>query len=503
MSTINDHYPRSFQKLFSFFTVVEKLFVFSVKRKLRCTLQLLQSLYVSFDTSESHVEYTNDEFLREFRLLSALCPLGIQLSQSNEERAHIPGLSYTGLQMSLNDIELSFPLFSGASPSQSTKRIKMLHAAFNEYLSDRYTKDADSKVRNHYTFTKVKKDGWPPGFDSESIPLPTLPALQIEFHSLAPSSSQSGPATTSEQNPDDNINLQDSAAALEEYQDDSDGEMRTDACHAPSPLQDCSTGSSEPVSLSSIGGAHTVLERLKGLEGFYRDQIVHTETMPGRVATFEDLRTHTINEDLLRVVRERIGVKKFYTHQAKAINYILEGKHVVVSTATSSGKSVIYNLPIMSKILEDNRVTALYLFPTKVKLPTDIDAYLDTVSLLLSHSLSISFSCLPTFRRTLNFVILFGSLSSFGLQALAQDQLRVLQAIICNNDSNTGELVLPVWAMACDGDTGFCDRRDARQSANIILTNPDMLHCTFLPNVSIILMLFIHLPPFADIFVLL
>lgn len=38
--------------------------------------------------------------------------------------------------------------------------------------------------------------------------------------------------------------------------------------------------------------------------------------------------------------------------------------------------------------------------------------------------------------------------------------------------------------MACDGDTGRYDRIDARDQANIILTNPDMLHCTFLPNVS-------------------
>lgn len=61
----------------------------------------------------------------------------------------------------------------------------------------------------------------------------------------------------------------------------------------------------------------------------------------------------------------------------------------------------------------------------------------------------------------------------------------MLQAIICGTDNNQGEGHLPVWAMACDGDTGFGQRREARQSANIILTNPDMLHITFLPNVSL------------------
>ena len=77
------------------------------------------------------------------------------------------------------------------------------------------------------------------------------------------------------------------------------------------------------------------------------------------------------------------------------------------------------------------------------------------------------------------------------LQALAQDQLRVLKAIICaegkgegQGDKSNSRETLPVWAMACDGDTGFSDRMDARDHANIILTNPDMMHCTFLPNVS-------------------
>jgi DEAD/DEAH box helicase domain-containing protein len=133
-------------------------------------------------------------------------------------------------------------------------------------------------------------------------------------------------------------------------------------------------------------------------------------------------------------------VKQFYSHQAEAINHILEGKHLVISTSTASGKSVIYNLPILNTILDNNKATALYLFPTK---------------------------------------------------ALAQDQLRVLATLICNHrdanhsrksDKSTDNTHLPVVAVACDGDTGHYDRIDAKEGANIILTNPDMLHCTFLPN---------------------
>ena len=75
------------------------------------------------------------------------------------------------------------------------------------------------------------------------------------------------------------------------------------------------------------------------------------------------------------------------------------------------------------------------------------------------------------------------------MQALAQDQLRVLTTIICGQGysgargSKSDEL-LPVRAMTCDGDTGHYDRMDVKEHANIILTNPDTLHCTFLPHVS-------------------
>lgn len=41
------------------------------------------------------------------------------------------------------------------------------------------------------------------------------------------------------------------------------------------------------------------------------------------------------------------------------------GKHVVVCTATASGKSLCYNLPIMEALAQDRKATALYMFPTK------------------------------------------------------------------------------------------------------------------------------------------
>ena len=75
MALVLDQCPSIFNKILVFYSIVEKIYVFTVKRKLRCTLSTIQSLYITFDTDN------NDNFLEQFRVLNFLCPLGIQLSQ--------------------------------------------------------------------------------------------------------------------------------------------------------------------------------------------------------------------------------------------------------------------------------------------------------------------------------------------------------------------------------------------------------------------------------------
>ena len=89
----------------------------------------------------------------------------------------------------------------------------------------------------------------------------------------------------------------------------------------------------------------------------------------------------------------------------------------MLATGTASGKSLAYQLPGLTALLEDDRARVLYLSPTK---------------------------------------------------ALAGDQLRALQS-----------LVLPgLRAATFDGDTPFEERDWVRAHANWVLTNPDMLHRT-------------------------
>ncbi|MGQ9627627.1 MAG: DEAD/DEAH box helicase [Anaerolineae bacterium] len=151
----------------------------------------------------------------------------------------------------------------------------------------------------------------------------------------------------------------------------------------------------------------------------YRGQIQHVEHIPARPARYGklDRPMHPFLEEALR----RVGIGRLYTHQAQAINAVRAGKHVAVTTGTSSGKTLCYNLPVLETTLEDWRSRAFYLFPTK---------------------------------------------------ALAQDQLRAL-----------GELAGGrIRFGAYDGDTPQAARSRLRREAAIILTNPDMLHLGILPN---------------------
>lgn len=164
----------------------------------------------------------------------------------------------------------------------------------------------------------------------------------------------------------------------------------------------------------------TVLETLRQNRDFV-SQAVAWERLPARPA-----RTASLSHDLLPSLQEALkarGVPQFYTHQAAAIDAVLDGSNVIVSTATASGKTLCYNVPVLQTLLREPGAQALYLFPTK---------------------------------------------------ALAHDQLAEISDLIAAGR-------LPISANSYDGDTPRGRRRQVRQAGGIILTNPDMLHSGILP----------------------
>jgi DEAD/DEAH box helicase domain-containing protein len=142
-------------------------------------------------------------------------------------------------------------------------------------------------------------------------------------------------------------------------------------------------------------------------------------TRPGRYAPAPS----GLEPQLMDALRQR-GLEQLYVHQTHAIAATLRGEDVAVVTAAASGKTLCYNVPVLNAMLRDRGARALYLFPTK---------------------------------------------------ALAQDQLAAWQQL-------SAGLLPPTMASTYDGDTPPSERPRIRQTANVLITNPDMLHIGILPH---------------------
>jgi len=161
----------------------------------------------------------------------------------------------------------------------------------------------------------------------------------------------------------------------------------------------------------------TLLDRLVRDPG-RRDRVTHVEQVPPREEQTADWPPWV--PELVRDRLQLAGVTRPWTHQASAAELAWAGRSVVVATGTASGKSLAYQLPVLSAAVCTD-ATALYLSPTK---------------------------------------------------ALAADQLRALRALTLTQ----------VRAATYDGDTPPPERDWVRAHANVVLTNPDMLHHALLPG---------------------
>lgn len=144
--------------------------------------------------------------------------------------------------------------------------------------------------------------------------------------------------------------------------------------------------------------------------------------VPARAAEFVPMPAD-LEPRLVQVLEGR-GIRQLYSHQAEAFRLASESKNLVVVTPTASGKTLCYNLPILDTLVRNPDARALYLFPTK---------------------------------------------------ALSQDQLTELNRF-------SDELGDHVRTFTYDGDTPQDARKSIRARANLVITNPDMLHAGILPH---------------------
>ncbi|MGQ9549688.1 MAG: DEAD/DEAH box helicase [Roseiflexus sp.] len=167
-----------------------------------------------------------------------------------------------------------------------------------------------------------------------------------------------------------------------------------------------------------------LLRRARG----YAGQIVHIEHLPARAARFAEPAA-PLPRPLATALAAR-GITRLYTHQAAALDAARAGRHIGIVTATASGKTLCYQLPTIEAAITDLAACALFLFPTK---------------------------------------------------ALAADQLRALNGLLAALKVAGGPALT---AATLDGDTPRPERDRVRAGAHIILSNPDLLHRTLLPNHS-------------------
>jgi DEAD/DEAH box helicase domain-containing protein len=141
------------------------------------------------------------------------------------------------------------------------------------------------------------------------------------------------------------------------------------------------------------------------------------------VETLPAAESHTapLPKNLHPGLRDALPFPTLYVHQREAFDVAARGEHLILATGTASGKSLGFNLPVLDRIAREPKSRALYLYPTK---------------------------------------------------ALAQDQARALAELHAPN----------VRAAIYDGDTPGERRWQIRKWANVILTNPDMLHVGVLPH---------------------
>ncbi len=127
-----------------------------------------------------------------------------------------------------------------------------------------------------------------------------------------------------------------------------------------------------------------------------------------------------------RVLRglRKSGIEHMYRHQAEAWEVTRAGGHVVLATPTASGKSLCFRLPVLEDVARDPSTRALFIFPTK---------------------------------------------------ALGQDQVAALLALSEGAD-------IPLKVHTFDGDTPSEVRTTVRREAQVVVTNPDMLHQGILPH---------------------
>ncbi|KAG7092162.1 hypothetical protein E1B28_008531 [Marasmius oreades] len=164
-----------------------------------------------------------------------------------------------------------------------------------------------------------------------------------------------------------------------------------------------------------------IVEEIKN-QVWFKNQIIEQRTVEPKQG---NLREIELSDNIRQALESSRGISSLYSHQVSSIEALSRGRHVIVSTSTASGKTVIYQAPLLQFLEDDPSSTAIFVYPTK---------------------------------------------------ALAQDQKASLENLLsaCPGLEH-------IQVATYDGDTPTENRRKIRETASVIFTNFDMIHAAILP----------------------
>lgn len=169
-----------------------------------------------------------------------------------------------------------------------------------------------------------------------------------------------------------------------------------------------------------IATTAATLHSIEGLRVLYDPPI-----QPGCPGVFQPNTNSSLAAPVRRLVAQHFR-EGLFSHQHQAIESVISGSNTVLATRTSSGKSLIYSLPALHQLCQDPRATSLFLFPQK---------------------------------------------------ALANDQLIKLQHMTRDIPEIAQQCAQkPDFVARYDGSVSKERRPVVRDHAQILLSNPDMLH---------------------------
>ncbi|MDH3745694.1 MAG: DEAD/DEAH box helicase, partial [Acidobacteriota bacterium] len=191
--------------------------------------------------------------------------------------------------------------------------------------------------------------------------------------------------------------------------------------------------------MSMVDQVSNIVEGLEASSRF-APQLVETIYLPPTPERFGVLEP-PLPEELGRSLAA-VGVSRLWTHQADGLTALRRGENVLITTPTASGKSLVFQLPVLEEALAGGPGRALFLYPLKA-LGRDQLGKLEMMA------------------------------STAGLQLPSVSDGAIVDA---------GPAKMPLAAVY-DGDTDPKQRAEIKETfPRVVISNPDMLHLGILAS---------------------